>query len=76
MVHILLDNNVYIDMWLDTRLFLDLYLKIIEGHFLMIDYEKFIFNFFPFVLIYCLKWPHWLGPWIVSIFEVFNHVIH
>jgi hypothetical protein len=50
MIHILLDNNVYIDMWLDTRLFLDLYLKIIEGHFLMIDYEKFIFIFFSFCI--------------------------
>jgi hypothetical protein len=40
MVHILLDLDGYIDMWIKTRLVHDLYLKSMEGHLLMIDYEK------------------------------------
>jgi hypothetical protein len=40
MVHILLDLNDYIDLWLNTQLVHDLYLKSMEGHLLMIDCEK------------------------------------
>jgi hypothetical protein len=40
MVHILLNINVYIDMWLNTRLVHDLYLKSMEGHFPMTNCEK------------------------------------
>ena len=40
MIHNLLDLNDYIDLWLNTRLVHDLYLKSMEGHLLMIDCEK------------------------------------
>ena len=40
MYHILLDFNGYIDPWINTWLVYDLYLKSMEGHFSMIDYEK------------------------------------
>jgi hypothetical protein len=40
MDHILLNLNVYIDLWLNTLLVHDLYLKSMEGHLLMIDCEK------------------------------------
>jgi hypothetical protein len=40
MTHILLDINDYIDLWLNTRLVHDLYLKIMEGHLSMINCEK------------------------------------
>jgi hypothetical protein len=40
MVHILLNLNGYIDLWLNTQLVHDIYLKSMEGHFLMIDCEK------------------------------------
>jgi len=29
---------------------------------------------FHSLLINCLKWPRWLRPWTVSLFEGFNHV--
>jgi hypothetical protein len=51
--HIVLDLNGYIDLWLNTRLVHDLYLKSMEGHLLMIDCEKtsckiiFCINIFP-----------------------------
>jgi hypothetical protein len=38
--HILIDLNGYIDLWLNTRLVDDLYLKIMESHLFMIDCEK------------------------------------
>jgi hypothetical protein len=40
MDHILLDLDNYIDLWLNTLLVHDLYLNVMEGHFLMIDCEK------------------------------------
>ena len=68
MVHILLGLNSYIDMWLNTRLVHDLYLKIMEGHLSMIDCEKLscknISVIFYFALINCSKWPRWLGLWM------------
>jgi hypothetical protein len=42
--HILLELISYIDLWLNTRLVHDLYLKIMEGHFSMIDCEKLSFK--------------------------------
>ena len=29
---------------------------------------------FHSLLINCLKWPRWLRPWTISLFEGFNHV--
>jgi hypothetical protein len=40
MTHILLDLNDYIDLWFNTRLVHDIYLKGMGGHFSMIAYEK------------------------------------
>jgi hypothetical protein len=40
MIHILLNLNGYIDLWLNTRLVHDLYLKNMEDHLLMINCEK------------------------------------
>jgi hypothetical protein len=40
MAHILFNINIYIDMWIKTQLFHDLYLKSMEGHLSMIDCEK------------------------------------
>lgn len=31
-------------------------------------------NFLSFTLINFLKWPCWLKPWTISLFECFNHV--
>ena len=31
-------------------------------------------NFISFTFINCLKWPRWLRPWTISLFEGFNHV--
>jgi hypothetical protein len=40
MVHIFIDLNSYIDLWLNTRLIHEFYLKSMEGHLSMIDCEK------------------------------------
>jgi len=54
MAHIHHDINDYIDPWINPRLVHDLYLKSLEGHFLMINYENlsckiflFFFNILP-----------------------------
>jgi hypothetical protein len=71
MVHILLDTNDYIDLWLNTRLVHDLYLKSMEGHLLKIDCEKLLCKIFFFCInILPQVVACWLGPWIVSLFEV------
>jgi hypothetical protein len=48
--HILLNLNGYIDLWLNNIFLCDVYLESMEGHFLMIDYEKIscksLYNFF------------------------------
>jgi hypothetical protein len=48
--HILLNLNGYIDLWLNTIFLCDVYLDSMEGHFLMIAYEKisckYLYNFF------------------------------
>lgn len=31
-------------------------------------------NFHSFTLINCPKWPRWLKPWNVSLFESFNDI--
>jgi hypothetical protein len=43
MCHILLDINDYIDPCINTQLVYDLYLKSMEGHFPMINCDKFFF---------------------------------
>jgi hypothetical protein len=48
MVHGLLDANNYIDLWLDTQLVYDIYLKNMEGDLskiqpLLLDLEVYIF---------------------------------
>jgi hypothetical protein len=48
MVYILLDLNDNIDLWPNTRLVHDLYLKSMEGHLLMIDCEKLSCRIFFF----------------------------
>jgi hypothetical protein len=76
-IHILLDTNGYIDMCLNTRLVHDLYLKSMEGHFLMIDCEKLICKLFFF----CIN----ILPQVAMLVRVdglfpssegFNHVIY
>jgi hypothetical protein len=60
MVHILLDLNNYIDMWINTRLVHDIYLNSMEVHLSMIDCEKLsckISVSFSLALINCYKWP-------------------
>jgi hypothetical protein len=50
MVYIILDTNIYIDLWLDTQLVNDIILKRIEGDLMVIDCEKLLCNFFPFCI--------------------------
>ena len=46
MTHILLDLNGFMDLWINTLLDHYLYLKIMEGHLLMIDFENLFVIFF------------------------------
>jgi hypothetical protein len=50
MVHLLLDTNECIDIWLDARLVHDLYLKSMEDHLSMINCEKLIGKLFSFCI--------------------------
>jgi hypothetical protein len=46
MDHILLDTKKYIDLWLNTQLVHDLYVKSMEDHLLKSDCEKIICTIF------------------------------
>jgi hypothetical protein len=55
MTHILLDLNGYIDPWLNTRLLHDIYLKIMESHLLMINWEKISCKYLCNILFFINK---------------------
>jgi hypothetical protein len=42
MTHILLNTNGYIDLWLSTQFVSDLYLKNMEGHFVITQSGKLL----------------------------------
>jgi hypothetical protein len=78
MNHVIFYLNDCIDLWFNTLLVHHLYLKRIEGHFLMINYEKnsckvflFCINILPQVPTLARIVPHWLGSWTISLSEGF-----
>jgi hypothetical protein len=58
MIHILLDLNSYIDMWLSTQLVNDLYLNSMEGHFLIIYFDKLTCKYLSNTFFFINNFPH------------------
>jgi hypothetical protein len=50
MTHIILDLNDYFDLWLSTQSIHHIYLKNMEVHLLMINYEKLLCAIFYFCI--------------------------
>jgi hypothetical protein len=73
MTYILLNRN-YIDLWLNTQLGHDLYLKSMEGRFPMIDCGKLFCKIFFFCIKILPQVASWLGSCTVSLLEHFNHI--
>jgi hypothetical protein len=65
MVHILIDTNDYVDLWLNILLVHDLYLKSMEVHLLKIDCEKLL----CIVFLFCIN----IFPQVVTLVGVMEY---